>query len=298
MRTDPACIPCCLRGALATAHLLGLSAAEQQCFASEAGSLAARHDPDCCPPMLGQQIQRRLRLIAGPDPYAAIKAASNALAWRLLPAVAERISAAADPFEAAIRYSIAGNCIDFGKGHGIGEPEVLATLERLAAIRLDADRVETVRRLCAAARRIVFLADNAGEIIFDRLLLERLPADRVTVVVRGGPVINDATRADATEARLDGLVKVIDSGSDAPGTVVSDLTRPAWTALAEADLVIAKGQGNYESLEPCGRDHVHLLLVKCTVVAAQTGLPQGSPALLHFPGRLSRRLADPELIPC
>jgi uncharacterized protein with ATP-grasp and redox domains len=196
MRTDPACVPCFMRGALETARLLDLPSADRQRFACEAGSLAARHNPMCSPPMLGQQVQRCLRAIAGPDPYAAIKATSNALAWRLLPEVAARVASAQDSFEAALRYSIAGNCIDFGKGHGIGEPEVLATLERLAAIRLDATLVDRVRRLCEAARRIVFLADNAGEIIFDRLLLERLPANRLLVIVRGGPVINDATLAD------------------------------------------------------------------------------------------------------
>lgn len=294
MRTDPACIPCFLRGALATAELLGLSRADQQRFTDEAGRLAARHDPQSSPPVLGQQVQRLLRSIAGPDPYAAIKATSNALAWRLLPEITARVAADRDPFEAALRYAIAGNCIDFGKGHGIGEPEVLATLERLAGMRLDEALVERIRRLCEAARRIVVLADNAGEIVFDRLLLERLPAGRVTVIVRGGPVINDATLADAAEARIGEFATVLDSGSDAPGTVVADLARPAWDALAEADLVIAKGQGNYESLEPGSRDHVHLLLVKCPLVAAQTGLALGEPAIVHRPGRLSRRLAGVE----
>lgn len=296
MRTDPACVPCFLRGAIETARLLGLSSADQQRFASAAGSLAAKHDPKCSPPMLGQQIQRCLRAITGPDPYAAIKATSNAIAWRLLPEVAARVIAAEDRFEAALRYSIAGNCIDFGKGHDIGEPELVATLERLAAMRLEAGSVDRLRQLCAAARRIVFLADNAGEVVFDRLLLERLPAGRVTVIVRGAPVINDATMADAVQARLADFARVIDSGSDAPGTVVTDLTRPAWEALTEADLVIAKGQGNYESLEPSSRDHVHLLLVKCAVVADQTGLVQGAPAIIHHPGRLSLRLDDPGLI--
>lgn len=296
MRTEPECAACFMRGSLETARLLNLSSDLKQRFVSEASALVDRHDPASSPAALGQQVQRCLRTIAGPDPYAAIKATSNALAWRLLPSIASRVASDQDPFEAALRYAIAGNCIDFGKGHGIGEPEVLATLERLAAIRLDAALVDRIRRLCEAARRIVFLADNAGEIIFDRLLLERLPTKRVTVIVRGSPVVNDATMADAAEARVQEFGHVIDSGSDAPGTIVTDLTRPAWTAIAEADLVIAKGQGNYESLEPSSRDHVHLLLVKCPIVAAQTGLPQGAPAIVHYPGHLSNRLADPEMI--
>lgn len=298
MRTDPACIPCFLRGATAITGLLGLEPAAAAAFAREAGALAARHHPEQCPPALGQLVQRRLRAIAGPDPYAAHKAASNALAWRLLPGLEATVAAAADPFEAALRHSIAGNCIDFGKGHGIGEPEVLATLERLAAVRLDAAAVATARRLCAAARRIVVLADNAGELVLDRLLLARLPAGRITVIVRGGPVINDATLADAAAARIAEFARVIDSGSDAPGTIMHDLTRPAWEAIGAADLVIAKGQGNYESYEAGSPDCLHLLLVKCVVVAAQTGLAEGAPAILHRPGRLSARLATAEPIPC
>lgn len=298
MRTDPACIPCFLRGATATARLLELDPERQAAFEREVGAIAAQHHPDQCPPALGQLIQRRLRAVAGPDPYATHKAASNALAWLLLPGLEARVAAEADPFEAALRYAIAGNCIDFGKGHGIGEPEVLATLERLASLRLDPASVATAKRLCAAARRIVVLADNAGELVLDRLLLARLPRGRVTVIVRGSPVINDATLADAAEARIAEFATVIDSGSDAPGTIMYDLTRPAWEALGEADLVIAKGQGNYESYDGGSQDCLHLLLVKCAVVAAQTGLPQGAPAILHRPGRLSARLADPELIPC
>lgn len=298
MRTDPACVPCFIRGATAIASLLKLDAAATAAFEREVGTLAAQHHSDQCPPALGQLIQRRLRAIAGPDPYATHKAASNALAWRLLPDLEARVASAEDPFEAALRYAIAGNCIDFGKGHGIGEPEVLATLERLAALRLDAAAVATARRLCQAARRIVVLADNAGELIIDRLLLARLPRGRVTVIVRGGPVINDATLADAAEARITEFARVIASGSDAPGTIMHDLLRPAWDALGEADLVIAKGQGNYESFDNGSQDCLHLLLVKCAVVAAQTGLAQGAPAILHRPGRLSARLADPEMIPC
>jgi len=297
MRTDPACIPCFIRAATATAQLLGLSDSDRAAFERDAGSLAASHHPEQCPPVLGQMIQRRLRAVAGRDPYATHKAASNALAWRLLPELEQRVAADPDPFEAALRYAIAGNCIDFGKGHGIGEPEVLATLERLAALHLDAATVATARRLCAAARHIVVLADNAGEIVLDRLLLARLPRNRVTVIVRGSPVINDATLEDAAVARIAEFARVIDSGSDAPGTIMHDLMRPAWDALGEADLVIAKGQGNYESFDAGTADCLHLLLVKCQVVAAQTGLPQGAPAIRHRSGRLSRRLVDPEMIP-
>ena len=290
MRTEPICVPCFIRGAQDTAKLLGLSQENLDRFVREAGRLAAAHNPAFSPPVLGQQIQRCLRALAGPDPYATIKAQSNALAWRLLPDITRLVATAADPFEAALRYAIAGNVIDFGKGHGIGEPEVLATLERFAAIHLDAALVARVHQLCTNARSIVVLTDNAGEIVFDRLLLERLPGKRVTIIVRGSPVINDATLADAEVAKLSEFATVIANGSDAPGTLITDLSEPAYHALTHADLVIAKGQGNFESLDPGPHDHLHLLLVKCPLVATQIGLAQGSPAIIHHPGMLSHRL--------
>jgi uncharacterized protein with ATP-grasp and redox domains len=104
------------------------------------------------------------------------------------------------------------------------------------------------------ADRILYLADNAGEIVFDRLLIEQLPAEKVTVGVRGQPILNDATMSDAEATGLTQLVAVIDNGSDAPGTVLDDCSRAFIQHFRKADLVIAKGQGNYETLSELEKD--------------------------------------------
>ena len=120
------------------------------------------------------------------------------------------------------------------------------------------------------------LADNAGEIVFDRLLIEQLPIDRVTVAVRGYPVINDATLDDAETAGLTDIVDVISNGSDAPGTLLDDCSEAFRSRFEEADLIIAKGQGNYETLAQSPRPIFFLLRVKCPVVARDLDYPVGS----------------------
>ncbi len=129
----------------------------------------------------------------------------------------------------------------------------------------------------------------------DRLLIEQLGPERVTVGVRGGPVLNDATLADASEVRMTELVDVIDNGSDAPGTILADCSDSFRERFDGADLVIAKGQGNFETLSGLNRHIVFLFKVKCPVVSREVGLPVGTHALWQPDGRRSsRRDALPE----
>ena len=137
--------------------------------------------------------------------------------------------------------------------------------------------MESVQR----ARNILYLADNAGEIAVDRLLIARLGPARTTLVVRGHAVINDATLADVTETKLDELVEVIDNGSDAPGTILEDCSETFGERFRQADLIIAKGQGNFETLSAADGNIFFLFKVKCPVIASHVGLPTGTHALLR-----------------
>ena len=121
------------------------------------------------------------------------------------------------------------------------------------------------------ASRILYLADNAGEIVFDRLLIERMPPGKVTVGVRGFPVINDATMKDAEDTGMTELAEVIDNGSDGPGTILDDCSQSFRDRFDEADLIIAKGQGNYETLSEVDKDIYFLLKAKCAVIARDMG---------------------------
>jgi uncharacterized protein with ATP-grasp and redox domains len=132
------------------------------------------------------------------------------------------------------------------------------------------------------ARSILYLGDNAGEIVFDKVLIESLPyRDKITYVVRGEPVLNDVTMHDAEEVGLCGLVEVIDNGSDAPGTILEDCSPEFRGRFAAADLVVSKGQGNYESLSCVPHRQVcFLFLMKCAAVAADAGGKVGDLAVV------------------
>jgi len=140
---------------------------------------------------------------------------------------------------------------------------------------------EQFRQAVNRARSILYLADNAGEIAFDSLLIEQLRAERVTLAVRGSPVINDATIEDAKEVGLDKLVKVMNNGSDAPGTILSDCDENFQQLFQQADLIIAKGQGNFETLSEEPVNIFFLFKVKCLMVASLVGQPIGTQILLH-----------------
>lgn len=255
-------------------------------------------DSDQSAPLLTQRIHRRLRELTGiADPYLDAKCRFNALALALVPEFRVELSKAEDPLTYALRLTIAENIIDVGVNGSLSEGEVSRSLRRVLAEPFSGD-VALFRSRLMGAEQILYLADNAGEIAFDRLLIEQLPAGRVTVAVRGGPVLNDATLADAALVGLDQIAPVIDNGSDAPGTILGDCSEAFRKMLDHADMVIAKGQGNYKTLHSASANIFFLLKVKCPVVAAQIGLPIGTQALIasmrgpEYAGRTGTKIRE------
>jgi len=149
-------------------------------------------------------------------------------------------------------------------------------------VREASDPLEMAVRT-AIAGNIIDLGVNRGEIVFDRVLIELLAPRRVTVVVRGRPVLNDALRADAEAAGLTGLVEILDNGSDAPGTMLDDCTETFHSRFMDAGMVIAKGQGNYETLSNAPRPVWFILMAKCEVIARHIGCEPGSFVLQRGP---------------
>jgi uncharacterized protein with ATP-grasp and redox domains len=241
------------------------------------------------PPVMGQAIHRRLRELTGvADPYEAAKRRFNRLALAALPELATIVRRAPDPLLAAANLSIAANAIDLGVAADLPEADLRAALHGSPDAPLCGDSGEFAE-VVAAATDILYLADNSGEIAVDRLLIEELGPQRVTLAVRGAPVLNDATRADAHEVGMHELVDVIDNGSDAPGTILADCSVSFRERFGRADLVIAKGQGNFETLSGVEANLVFLFKVKCPLVSRHVGLPLGTHALLHRDGSGAER---------
>jgi uncharacterized protein with ATP-grasp and redox domains len=171
-----------------------------------------------------------------------------------------------------VRLSIAGNIIDLGPAR---EYELWNTVERVLVQPFAIDDRAAFQAAIARAGQVLYLADNAGETVFDRVLIETLDLP-VTYAVKGGPVLNDATREDALAAGVNQAADVISTGSDAPGTVLDRCSERFRQLYEQAELVIAKGQANYETLSQEGPKVFFLLQTKCPVIARDVGVPVGS----------------------
>ncbi|MEW6593293.1 MAG: ARMT1-like domain-containing protein [Thermodesulfobacteriota bacterium] len=275
MRTFPDCFPCLRKQAGSTISRVTGDPARQQAILAAVAALLDRLDPSLSPPENAAFMYRLIAEHSGvTDPYAAIKAESNRLAGTLRSQARKGIAAAADPLLAAIQYAMAGNVMDYGAHHDFDAEETLAAcLGREAAI----NDYQEFRRDLAAARTVLYLADNCGELVFDGLLIEQLERE-VTVAVKAAPVINDAQVADAVACGIDRIARVVSNGTACPGTPLSRVSAEFRKLFAEADLIISKGQGNFETLSECGRSLYFLLTVKCPVVSRYLGEKTGRPA--------------------
>lgn len=280
MNTSLECMPCIFRQTLDAARRVSDDPALTERVVREVAGWISTADLHQPPPVMAQRLHRFLRGFTGiADPYASAKARDNALALSLMPELRERLAVSADPLLLAVRLAIAGNLIDLGPKHDLSEDEIRRSIRQVMDEPFSGD-LETFRQAANNAREILYLADNAGEIVLDRLLVEALGPARVTVAVRGAPVINDATIDDARAAGLPEIVRVISNGSDAPGTVLEECDAEFRKRFSQADLVISKGQGNFETLSAAPRDVCFLFKVKCPVISANVGLPLGTQALL------------------
>ncbi len=285
MRTSLECIPCFVRQTLEAVRFATRETRVHERLLREVLRAAAEMNLEQSPPAMAQQIHRKLRTLTGvDDPYRGVKDRFNRMAMAMLPEMAAEVARSDDPLATAVRLAIAGNVIDLGVDGNLTEAEA----ERAIGNMMHEPFAGNLDELAAAVRTagsILYLADNAGEIVFDRLLIQQMPTDRVTVAVRGRPILNDVTRLDAEAVGLTDLVEVIDNGSDAPGTLLQDCSDAFRRRFDAADLVIAKGQGNYESLSEVPRDIFFLLKAKCSVIAEHIGMPVGTHIALGGPAR-------------
>ncbi len=278
MLAKPECKRCFQRQALQSAQRVGLdeptterllAAVRQRLDATPAG------EP---PPVTASDIHALIREQSGnPDPYQQAKAEATAHALSLYPKLKQMIRVSDDPLQTAVRLAIAGNIIDLGVSE---QYDLEASIERVLITEPAINHLPQLRRALSYASRVLFLADNAGETVMDRLLIEQLGLP-VTYVVKGNPAVNDATREDAIAAGLDEVCELIDHGAATLGTLLERCSDDFRRRFNEAELIIAKGMANYESLGS-GRPGIFFLLqAKCAVVAADLGVAEKSLIVLE-----------------
>jgi uncharacterized protein with ATP-grasp and redox domains len=267
MQTFPDCMPCLLRQGLTALRLCGVE--EEQIFSILKQTLrcAADFDISLSPPEMAMYIHRIIREQSGNnDPYREIK--HQAIKEVLLheKRIRSIILASENRFRTAVRFALAGNVLDFAIFEW--NPEKFAEqLDATLYKSLDERALSRLEEAVEQANTIMVIGDNAGESVFDKLLIEQLPAHRVIYAVRGSPAINDVTYVDALASGLDNVAALVDNGSDAPGTLLKHVSKTFLHDFNIADLIIAKGQGNYESLCDCNKNIFFLTQIKCPVIA-------------------------------
>lgn len=280
VKTELECLPC-FHGQIArTLNHAGINGSRGREITRKAEAAIESASLDEIPARTTTIIHRILRQETGADPYKKIKDAYNRIALEKLPALRERAAGTADRLEGSVRVAIAGNVIDFGIYEKI---DLDRAIDESFLLPLSAAEYRSFSVAINSAHRILYLCDNAGEIVFDRVLIETL-RDRgkdVTVAVKGAPVINDATLADADAAGLAESAVVIDNGNDGIGTLLEACSPRFMDVYRAADLVISKGQANFETLAGSGDARIfYLFMVKCPVVAKALGRENGDIVLM------------------
>lgn len=271
------CYPCFFAQTLKTARMI--TSDEKKIWEIlKAVSLALpRISFDATPPEIGREVYRIVSEKTGvDDPYRKIKERCTRQALSLYPEFRRLIESSRDRLMTALCIAIAGNVIDFGAQADFDlKKDIKRALSQDFAIDHSAEFQKDLRK----ARKILYVADNAGETVFDRLLIEELRKP-VTYVVRERPVINDATLKDALDARINEVAEIVSSGTDAPGTILSLCSEEFLDVYRSSDLIISKGQGNYEGLSEERRTTFFLLKAKCPVIAKDIGVEEGSTVLM------------------
>ena len=266
------CIPCFFEQALRAGRIATDDEQLQKRVLDELGAMLSRISLDSTPPETGRLIYRMVSEITGnPDPYRELKHKSTQQALALYPSLKRTIEESGDGLLTAIRIAIGGNVIDFGASAAFDiDTAIEEALEQDFAI---CDYAAFKSGL-AKTGQVLYIGDNAGETVFDRLLIEQMDKP-VTYVVREAPVINDATAEDAIQAGIDRVANIVSTGSDAPGAIPSICSPEFRQTLDSAEFVIAKGQGNYEGLSNEIHPIFFLLKAKCRIIADNIGVKKG-----------------------
>ena len=275
MKTQFECIPCIVNSYLRLVDTNVIPESRQEVILRQLLQYLSRVDYDQSPPMLGRTLHRMIRdFLQDPDPYSQLKQNYNHMILDLYPSFKEMVESSEDSFDTAMRLAIAGNVIDFGAKYQF---DVMETINNVMEGELAIDDSSSLRDALEQAQTLLYIGDNCGEIVLDKLFLETLEVPQKYFVVRESPVINDITWEDAKMTRMDEVATIITTGDDSPGAVWEFASKEFKDHYNKADVVISKGQGNLEGLIDVPHDHLYFLLVtKCDLIAERIGSQKGN----------------------
>jgi uncharacterized protein with ATP-grasp and redox domains len=275
MRVHLNCFPCFLKQAIIALRFGTNDISLQEAILKSTLEDIQKADTSKPPAFTTTFIHRKIRQMLGMDPFKDIKSEYNQIALKLYPSLKTTIENSPDRLWTSTRLAIAGNVIDFGIFTSV---DIEGTIRKALNSKIAVDDYDALKVAIASANEILYLTDNAGEIVFDRILIEILIqlGKKVKAVVKGSPVINDSTMEDAKEAGLTKICEVMDNGSEAVGTILDWTSSAFQKVFKDAQLIISKGQGNFETLIGTEKRLFFLFQSKCDVVSKEIGLLTGS----------------------
>ncbi|MDD5557438.1 MAG: ARMT1-like domain-containing protein [bacterium] len=279
MRSSLECQACFIRQALDVSRLVSNDDDVHARVLRRVHRILSRIDLGMTPPLIASMVYAAVEKVTGcADPYLQAKERSDGTALECWGWAKETVAKSPSPLGTALRLAVAANIVDFGIGVKF---DLMDSLRSVLEKGFQVDESAALEAALASSRRLLYVGDNAGEIVFDKLLLETIgalhPALERTFAVRGGPIINDVTLRDAERVRMDEVARVVSTGHAAPGVILEECADDFRAAFRRADIVIAKGQGNYESLSGVGGKRIFFLLrAKCPVIARELGVAVGS----------------------
>lgn len=297
MKATLDCLECFLRQSLRAARRATDDPETQRRIVDAVARQIPALDLDQSPAALSLAAYETVAELSGvPDPFAAVKRAQNRMALELEPELRELVRNSDDPLDAALHLAAAGNIIDLGI-LADEEIDIHTAVADAMRQRFATDHTGAFKDALDQCGGLLFLCDNTGEIVFDKILIEELVRHTsVTAVVKAGPILNDATREDAEMVGLDKVCEVIDNGGPFIGSPLELV--PEWFVerMHQADIILGKGQGNYETIDDFPGDVYLILRSKCPVVAGHMGVELGRVAMISTRVRARAREAAPNML--
>ena len=278
IRLNPGCISCLLKSRLEdfpedTPHEMQIEYMQRVLKA-----ISETPKSEGAPVIVRTINQNQKEMFGYNKDFTHVKSHFNELMLEKAPSVREKLNQSEDSLKLAIQYAMTGNYIDFGAMNNVDEEQLDQLLDQASGNHVDEKEYASLKADIEKARSIVYLTDNCGEIVMDKLLIEEIkkqnPNAQITAIVRGKPVLNDATMEDAIQVGLTELVNVIGNGSEIAGTYLEEISEEAKNAIDCADVIFAKGQGNFETLRMCGKNIYYIFMCKCEMFAKRFQVPK------------------------
>lgn len=287
MKLSIECLPCLLNQAVKMAKFHLESEEEQHRLTMKILLDLAALDEQASAPYAAQKIHQALRAsLQNPDPYREQKQYYNQEMLKLEDDFSLLLKSSGDRLQAALKLAAAGNIIDFGPNYDLSREKVLQIVHETMQKEFAQDLFLTLKSDLTQARSLLYLGDNAGEIVFDKIFIrsikEQYPHLEIYFATRGKPVINDATEEDAYYVGMDSYARIINNGTDIPGTLIEHCSSSFVSIFNEADLIVSKGLGNFESLYGTGDKNVYyIFLCKCSLFMNRFGAEQNDIMLIR-----------------